>query len=136
MKRPTKIPTSVRACLWSSNLRQLDWAGQRGLVITQVLNRGTLEAVRWIIRLYGMRAIRNVVKNPRRGLWFPSTLQFWLTFFRMSIKPSLFEAALFSVVPSARKTRKEDPLFAVIGLGAGGPSDDSIHHDVYLSRIR
>lgn len=38
-------------------------------------------------------------------------------------------------LPSTKLKRskpKQDPFFDVIGLGSGGPSDDSIHHDSYL----
>ena len=35
---------------------------------------------------------------------------------------------------SRRKGLKQDPFFDVIGLGAGGPPDDSTRHDIYLYR--
>lgn len=31
-----------------------------------------------------------------------------------------------------RKASKRDPFYDVIGLGSGGPSDDSTRHDHYL----
>jgi antitoxin-like ribbon-helix-helix protein len=34
--------------------------------------------------------------------------------------------------PSRSETKHNDPFFSVIGLGAGGPSDDSTRHDAYL----
>ena len=47
----------------------------------------------------------------------------------------LGSAAVVKNVASATKTKrlkKQDPFFGVIGLGKGGPSDDSTHHDTYL----
>jgi hypothetical protein len=35
---------------------------------------------------------------------------------------------------SRSATKQKDPFFSVIGLGAGGPSDDSSRHDSYLYR--
>ena len=35
---------------------------------------------------------------------------------------------------STTTSRKKDPFFHAIGLGSGGPADDSTHHDVYLYR--
>ncbi len=35
--------------------------------------------------------------------------------------------------PSAeRKTTQKDPFYDAVGIGAGGPSDDSVRHDFYL----
>lgn len=98
--RSKKVPESVRACLWFANSGRLDWERQKDLVITQVLNRGTWEAVRWVYREYGEKAIKNVVRNPKRGLWFPQSLTFWEKFFRLSLKSSSFERALLRLSPT------------------------------------
>lgn len=46
----------------------------------------------------------------------------------------LLQAADFpsKQTPARQKTLKRDPFYDVIGLGSGGPSDDSTRHDHYL----
>jgi hypothetical protein len=96
MKRtPKNIPDSVRASIWFANPEQLDWEGQKSAIITSILNRGTWEAVRWVHNFYGEDEMRDVVSHPKRGHWFPQSLQFWLTFFKVSLDPRSFELALF-----------------------------------------
>ncbi|OGQ04497.1 MAG: hypothetical protein A2W61_07485 [Deltaproteobacteria bacterium RIFCSPLOWO2_01_44_7] len=101
-RKPDKIPESVLACVWFANPEELDWEDQKEIVITQVLNRGTWAAVRWIHQFYGEEEMKKVVKNPKRGLWFPQTLQFWSLFFKISLDPKVFERALFHLSPDTR----------------------------------
>lgn len=93
------IPDSVKACVWFADPAALDWEGNKALIITQVLNRGTQEAVRWVHERYGWDAVRDVVSHPRRGLWFPQALNFWIHFFGISLKPETYQRALFRLAP-------------------------------------
>lgn len=98
-KKNDKIPNSVLACVWFANPKELDWKTQKEIVIVQVLNRGTWEALKWIYHHYGEQEIRKVVANPKRGLWFPQALQFWCRYFQITLKPDKFEKALFHLSP-------------------------------------
>lgn len=101
IKKPKDIPEAVRACLWFSNPEELDWEENRNHIIAQILNRGTWEAVRWASEFYGIEAIRDAVKQPKRGIWFPQTLNFWQKFFGFSLESSLFQKAIFRLSPAS-----------------------------------
>ena|SRR3990167_4714963 len=101
-EKPKDLPESVRACLWFSNPEELDWEQNQNHIITQILNRGTWEAVRWAREFYGIAAIEQAVRQPQRGLWFPQTLNFWQKFFGFTLHPSLASKALFSLSPTFR----------------------------------
>lgn len=99
-KKTEPIPEAVRACLWFADSDTIDWEAQQDLIITQILNRGTWEAVRWAHRHYGEEAIRQVVSHPKRGLWFPQVLQFWSLFFELSLKRETLVKALHCLDPA------------------------------------
>lgn len=94
-KKPDNIPDTVKASLWFADTTAIDWAGQKKMILTSILNRGTWEAVQWAYRFYGEKAVKEVVCHPGRGLWFPQALRFWLTFFGQSIQETAFQKALF-----------------------------------------
>ena len=98
-KKPTSIPSSVKACLWFANPKKIDWDSQKDVIITSILNRGTWEAVRWAHAFYGRSAFRKVVLKPQRGLWFAQALSFWLLFFKKELPKKNIQEALSSFQP-------------------------------------
>ena len=72
------IPEQFEAALWSYDIRALDLGRDKELIITRLLNYGDWDAVRWVNKTYGEAAIRAVVSQPRRGVWLPRVLNFWL----------------------------------------------------------
>ena len=99
VNKKRKIPPGVRTSLWFAHAEKLDLMKNRALVITQVLNRGTWEAVRWVFRTYGEKAIRQTVSRPPRGLWFPQTLHFWSHYFNIPLAATTTRKALFRLSP-------------------------------------
>jgi hypothetical protein len=93
----SEIPEPVRACLWFSDPEQIDWGQQKVLIITSVLNRGTWPAVRWIFYRYGEESVREAIKDPQRGLWFPHTLHFWQLYFDLSLPEDVQQKALIRI---------------------------------------
>lgn len=96
---PKKVPESVRACLWFTDAKRLDWAAQKNLIVTQILNRGTWDAVQWVSRQYGMETMKQALRTPKRGMWFPQALNFWLKFFKLSLSSRVFQQALIRLNP-------------------------------------
>lgn len=90
-----KIPADVRACIWFANPDQIDLEKSKTMMVTQILNRGTWSAVQWAWKIYGEAVFREVVSQPKRGLWFEQTLNFWLLFFQISLDPQVYQKALF-----------------------------------------
>lgn len=95
MKKSGKIPESVLACVWFSDPDELNWEKSKAVIIASILNRGTLEAVRWAYRAYGEKDFREVVLHPQRGQWFPQALQFWLKYFGCSLDKETYQKAIF-----------------------------------------
>lgn len=88
------IPQSLQAALWSYDLERLDIEKDKKLIITQVLNYGVLEDVKWLYSIYSEEDIKEVVKNPSRSRWFAKTLIFWLTVLDIKLPEDKKEAAI------------------------------------------
>lgn len=88
------IPKALQAALWSYDLKKLDIEDDKKLIITQVLNYGVLEDVKWLYSVYSEYDIMEVVKDPSRGRWFAKTLNFWLTVFDLEIDENKKAAAI------------------------------------------
>ena len=46
-------------------------------IITKTLNLGDEKAILWLFDNYTLLEIRNVVKNPKRGVWNEESLNYW-----------------------------------------------------------
>jgi len=90
-----KILQKLQSVLWSYNTKDLDLEEDKEYIITQVLNYGTWEDLRLLYKLYPEKEIKEVVKNPRRGLWFKKVLNFWATIFNIRLKKEVWEKAIF-----------------------------------------
>ena len=90
-----KIPQKMKWLFWSYDIRSLDLKEDKDYIIPQVLNYGTWEDLKWLLRVYPEKEIKKVVKNPRRGVWFEKVLNFWVTIFNIKIKKEIWEKAIF-----------------------------------------
>lgn len=95
MLNTDQVPGSIARCLWSYDISELDFDRDKALVITQVLNYGDWQAVKWLYEKYSEEDLKQVVKKPRRGFWFKRTLNFWLTIFQIDLSPEEFNRATF-----------------------------------------
>jgi len=90
-----KVPKQFQRVLWSYNISKMDLEEDKKEIITQVLNYGTWDDLKLLYRLYPEKDIKEVVKNPRRGVWFKKVLNFWTTIFNIKLKKEVFEKAIF-----------------------------------------
>jgi len=95
MMNTNQVPASIARCLWSYDISELDFDRDKDLIITQVLNYGDWQAVKWLYGTYSEEDVQQVVKRPRKGAWFKRTLTFWLTIFQIDLSPQEFERATF-----------------------------------------
>ncbi len=95
----SKFPPAVTACLWSYNPDALDIRRDREEIITQVLNYGIWEAVKWVRETYSDDDIREVLKKPARGRWFKQALHFWLVALGLSLPSEIYQRAIFHLNP-------------------------------------
>ncbi|MDO9530332.1 MAG: hypothetical protein Q7J27_14405 [Syntrophales bacterium] len=94
-----KIPPYIVRCLWSYNTDNIDIKADKELIITQVLNYGEWEAVKWLYKVYPEDEIKQVVRHPRRGLWLRQVLNFWLTMFKIRLPYHVSDRAIFHLEP-------------------------------------
>jgi hypothetical protein len=95
IKNKKRVPKQFQRVLWSYDVNKMDLEEDKKEIITQVLNYGTWEDLKLLYRLYPEREIKEIVKNPRRGVWFKKVLNFWTTIFNIKLKREVWEKAIF-----------------------------------------
>lgn len=93
-KNGMKIPKSMEWLFWSYDPKSLDLRADKEYIVTQVLNYGKWEDVQWLFRMYAREEIIEIVRNPRRGSWFPNVLHYWQTIFGIRIRKEVAERAI------------------------------------------
>lgn len=97
MLKRKKVPKQLQRALWSYNINKMDLIEDKKEIITQVLNYGDWKDLKLLYQLYSEREIKEVVKNPGRGVWFEKVLNFWTKIFNIKLKKELWEKAIFKV---------------------------------------
>ena len=95
----TEIPPKMRWLFWSYDINSLDLEKDRDYIISQVLNYGTWDDVRWLLKTYSEEEIKKIVKKPQRGLWFEKVLNFWTTIFNIRLKKDVWQKAILNINP-------------------------------------
>ncbi|MDA2935748.1 hypothetical protein MYX06_00805 [Patescibacteria group bacterium AH-259-L05] len=95
------LPKFLQTCLWSYDISQMDPydPDDKELIIQQVLNRGNIRAVKWLFKTYKKQDIVEVVKNPRRGMWFPKSLNYWAKILDVKIPKQVYKWAILDINP-------------------------------------
>lgn len=97
-----RIPKRLQSVLWSYDISKMDAEGDKKLIIQQVLNYGDWDDLKWLYRTYSEEDIREVLKNPRRGIWFENVLNFWCLMLKIKLPKSVRERAIFRLEPRLR----------------------------------
>lgn len=102
--KKNKLPKFLQSALWSYDLAAFDLNNpfDKKLIIEQVLNFGTEEQVSWVLNNYSKDEIRNALKNPRRGMWYPESLNYWAQVVNVKIGRDVYERAIKNIYPSAQ----------------------------------
>lgn len=93
------LPQFLQPCLASYDLSQLDTKRDKKLIITEVLNKGNYQDLRWLGQTYTQDEIKSVVASPMRGMWLRSVLVYWLRIFDLKLKNSVFHEAIIDLSP-------------------------------------
>ncbi len=91
----TKIPSKMKWLFWSYDIKSFDLEIDKDYIISQVLNYGTWEDLKLLYEIYPTKDIKEVVKNPQRGIWFEKVLNFWTLMFNIKLKKEVWEKAIF-----------------------------------------
>jgi hypothetical protein len=68
-------------------------------VKTNKKSKGGKKAIRWLLKTYTEEEIKEILKNPQRGMWLKSVLDYWLKYFDIKIPKFTYELALLSLKP-------------------------------------
>lgn len=55
-----KVPKRLQSVLWSVDVRHLDIDRDRGYIIHQILSRGRMEDILWLLKTYLKKELRTV----------------------------------------------------------------------------
>jgi len=91
------LPKFLQPYLASYELSSLDVKRDRDLIVTEVLNKGDDKAVRWLGRVYSRDDIKQVVKNPVRGMWLENNLKYWLVIFDLNLSAKKLQDAVINL---------------------------------------
>ena len=94
MHMSAKLPAFMQSCLWSYDISKINPQKDQHLIITQAINYGTPQQLRWTLQNYTAAEIKEVVIHPTRGIWWRDKLRFWLNKFGVMIDPLKFEVAV------------------------------------------
>jgi len=102
VKIKSKIPQKMKWLFWSYDINSFNLRADKDYIVGQVLNYGTWEDLKWLFMVYPKKEIKEVIKNPRRGVWFENVLRFWMLMFNIKLKREVFERAIFKL-PAFKK---------------------------------
>ncbi len=77
MKNSPQLPQSVKNVLWSYDINKIDLDLHHKIIIAQVLNFGSEEAIDWLFQIYGAEKIRTVANRIPLGQWDRKSLALW-----------------------------------------------------------
>ena len=63
--------------------KELDLKKDKNLIIHQVLAYGSMDNVRELLKIYGIKIVKEEFKKPRAGLYYPSILEFFRFLFKI-----------------------------------------------------
>lgn len=93
------LPKFLQPCLASYDLRELDLQEDRRLIITQVLNKGDDEALRWLGKNYSQKEIKEAIVLPMKGMWLKNILAYWQKIFNLKLNRKVFNEAILDLRP-------------------------------------
>lgn len=70
----TKFPPEVKRLFWGDDLSQLSWAEHADYITATILEKGDIEAVRWLFRKVNKE---QVVSNLDNYHLTPKSANFW-----------------------------------------------------------
>ncbi|MDP3988804.1 MAG: hypothetical protein Q8P93_01055 [bacterium] len=78
-----EFPKEVAACLWSYDINQIDLKKRdhRIVLIKNVLNHGTMNAIIWLLQTFDTAELRQVITASSRSEWNEKSLALWSLFF-------------------------------------------------------
>ncbi|NCT00258.1 hypothetical protein GW765_04775 [Candidatus Parcubacteria bacterium] len=89
------LPNFLQTALWSYDLKKMTKNRYKNLIITQILNFGDWRQLQWLLQNYSAKEIKEVLKNPARGMWRADVINYWEKIFNIRIPKSKALKALW-----------------------------------------
>ena len=85
------LPQSVKVCLWSCDTDKIDLNNEndRHLIVHQVLDRGTHEAVVWLFTNFTKTEMAECVQESAASDWGKKSLNHWPLVFGVAPKKQM-----------------------------------------------
>ena len=87
-----QLRTDCAELFWDIDVSRLDLRKHYKLIITQVLNYGSLIAVQHLFKVFTQDAIRAALEKPIRGSWYPRTYTAFCTLLVFALATALWSA--------------------------------------------
>lgn len=71
------LPQSVKTVLWSYKLDQIEVQKHKRIIISQVLNFGSKEAIKWLFKRYGFAQVAKIANTIPIFQWNKKSLSLW-----------------------------------------------------------
>lgn len=71
------FPQSVKAVLWSYKLDRIEVQKHKKIIISQVLNFGSEEAIEWLFKQYGFALVAKIANTIPLFQWNKKSLSLW-----------------------------------------------------------
>ncbi len=85
-----QIPDFLQPFLWSYDLSKIDMKRHQKLIIKNILDFGTAEAVSWLKENYTKDEIREVIAQSTRSEWSKKSIYLWSFIYNCSPKEARF----------------------------------------------
>lgn len=91
------LPNFLQSALWSYDLKKMTKNRYKNIIITQILNYGTWPQLQWLLKNYSAKEIKEVLKNPARGMWRADVINYWEKIFNLRLPKNMIDKALCSL---------------------------------------
>ncbi len=75
--KKTLLPDFLQPFFWSYRLEDLDVQTHKSLIIKQILNHGSKEAIDWLRDTYSETVIQAAITNSMVSEWSKKSLSLW-----------------------------------------------------------
>lgn len=84
----SKLPQTVKVCLWSYDTDKINLsnANDRILIIMNVLNYGSEDAIKWLMENFDDKEIKATIKKSYASAWYKWRLDRWTQYYKVSPK--------------------------------------------------
>lgn len=79
---PEKLPEFLHKYFWDTDAAKLNPRDAQKYVINRLLNRGSIDALKWLFQNFPKEVMIEVVKNSRD--WFKRSVNFWTYYFNIN----------------------------------------------------